>query len=345
MGNFKKYWWKLLGCVLVAFSVVMSFTTPLAAGVAEVTPTTTKKGKQLITIKGYNAHFKSGHNRFWLTGNHHTTLIPGTIKEIINENLIKVEFDIPEQLPSNNLALAVQSREDGGAVLEAAVFVSDASILAGMTTAIQMPMDQKADHFTFPFKNILYETIRNLNFHVTMWFALIGCMLISMIRSIQHLSSIEGLKHDRSANEGVRVGLLFGFLGLITGSVWARFTWGAWWVNDTKLNGAAISVLIYLAYILLRNSISEEQKRARIVAVYNIFAFVMMLVFIMILPRLTDSLHPGNGGNPAFSNYDLDNNMRMIFYPAVLGWILIGAWMINLRSRMSHINFTIHNHE
>src|SRR6185369_8468231 len=97
----------------------------------------------------------------------------------------------------------------------------------------------------------------------------------------------------------------------------------------------AIGILIYLAYFILRSSVTDEVKRARISAVYNIFAYVMLIVFVMILPRLTDSLHPGNGGNPAFGKYDLDNNMRMVFYPAVIGWILFSCWILNVRNRMA----------
>ena len=81
----------------------------------------------------------------------------------------------------------------------------------------------------------------------------------------------------------VNTGIIFGILGTITGSIWAKFTWGAWWVNDVKLNGSAITMLIYLAYVVLRGSLDDEQKRARIAAVYNIFAFVLLLVFIGIL--------------------------------------------------------------
>jgi heme exporter protein C len=63
-----------------------------------------------------------------------------------------------------------------------------------------------------------------------------------------------------------------------------------------------------------------------------------MLVFIMILPRLTDSLHPGNGGNPGFGSYDLDNKMRMVFYPAVIGWTLLAAWIAEIRVRLKRLN-------
>jgi heme exporter protein C len=55
---------------------------------------------------------------------------------------------------------------------------------------------------------------------------------------------------------------------------------------------------------------------------------------VWILPRLTDSLHPGNGGNPAFGSYDMDNAMRAIFYPAVIGWTLLGVWVTSLRIRV-----------
>jgi heme exporter protein C len=91
---------------------------------------------------------------------------------------------------------------------------------------------------------------------------------------------------------------------------------------------------MYLAYIVLRSSIDESQKRAKISAIYNIFAFPIMVVLLFILPRMTDSLHPGNGGNPGFNSYDLDSNMRLVFYPAVIGWILLGVWISNIRYRI-----------
>ena len=62
---------------------------------------------------------------------------------------------------------------------------------------------------------------------------------------------------------------------------------------------------------------------------------VVLIVFIMILPRLTDSLHPGNGGNPAFGKYDLDNDMRMVFYPAIIGWILLSIWILDVKIRLA----------
>ncbi len=183
-----------------------------------------------------------------------------------------------------------------------------------------------------PARDILNETIRNLYYHVTMWFAMIFLLAVSLIFSIRYLLDFK-LKNDSVAVEAAKTGMLFALLGLLTGMLWAKFTWGAFWTNDPKLNGVAVSLLVYAAYFLLRNAIDDEQKRARFSAVYNVFAFVMMNVFILIMPRLTASLHPGNGGNPAFKAYDLDNQMRMVFYPSVIGWILIGTWILTIQLR------------
>ena len=191
---------------------------------------------------------------------------------------------------------------------------------------------------------ILNETIRNLYYHVTMWFAMMILMTASLVYSIRLLMT-SSLVFDQKARISAGIGILMGLLGIATGSIWAKFTWGAFWVNDPKLNGAAITLLIYLAYVILRNSLDEEQKRARLAAVYNIFAYVLLMVFLMILPRMTDSLHPGNGGNPAFSSYDLDNTMRLIFYPAIIGWTLIGVWMGQLRMRMENLEKKLYDEE
>jgi len=183
---------------------------------------------------------------------------------------------------------------------------------------------------------ILHESIRNLFFHVTMWFAMMIMMIASIVYGIRYLSDSDP-DNDLKAEQCIRTGIFLGILGLITGSIWAKNTWGAWWVNDAKLNGSAATMLVYFAYIILRGSLDDEHRRARIAAVYSIFAFTMMIVFIMILPRLTDSLHPGNGGNPGFGTYDLDNRMRTVFYPAVIGWSLLMAWITEMRIRVKRL--------
>jgi heme exporter protein C len=180
---------------------------------------------------------------------------------------------------------------------------------------------------------IVHETIRNLYFHVPMWMAMIVLFSVSVFFSIRYLINPKE-EYDVIAVESVNAGLLFYVLGLITGMIWAQYTWGQAWSNDPKQNCAAIAFLVYCAYLVLRNSIEEDQKRAKISAVYNIFSYPLMIVLIFILPRMDDSLHPGNGGNPAFGQYDLDNLMRLVLYPAFIGWILVGVWIATLRFRI-----------
>jgi heme exporter protein C len=183
-----------------------------------------------------------------------------------------------------------------------------------------------------PRLNILNETIRNLHFHVPMWFGMMILLTISVVNSIKYLQN-PLKKYDTWAVESANTAIAFGFLGIITGAIWAKFTWGSFWSGDPKQNASAIALLIYLAYLLLRNSFTDHQQRGRVSAVYNIFAFATYIPLIYILPRLTDSLHPGNGGNPGFNAYDLDARLRLVFYPAVIAWILLGYWITNLRVR------------
>ncbi|MEQ9220340.1 MAG: cytochrome c biogenesis protein CcsA [Cyclobacteriaceae bacterium] len=180
---------------------------------------------------------------------------------------------------------------------------------------------------------ILNETIRVLYFHVPMWFGMIALFTSSCIQAIKYLSK-EQLTNDIFSVQLAEVGILFGILGMISGMFWANYTWGEPWSSDPKQNMSAIALLIYFAYFVLRGSIKDEQQRAKISAVYNIFAFATLIPLLFILPRLAeDSLHPGNGGNPGFNAYDLDSQMRLVFYPAVIGWALLGFWLATIKIR------------
>lgn len=180
---------------------------------------------------------------------------------------------------------------------------------------------------------ILNETIRALYFHVTMWFGMIIMLVVAVIYSIKFLKTND-LRNDDIAIEFTNAAILFGVLGIITGMLWAKFTWGDYWSGDPKQNASAIGLLMYFAYLVLRNSLTDVNQRGRIGAVYNIFAFAAFIPLIFVLPRLTDSLHPGNGGNPGFNAYDMDSNLRLVFYPAVIGWTLLGTWLSVIRVRL-----------
>lgn len=190
---------------------------------------------------------------------------------------------------------------------------------------------------TVPRQEILYETIRNVYFHVPLWFGMMALMTASLIKSVQYLRTND-LSYDTAAVSLANVAILFGVLGFLTGVIWGQFTWGDGLPRDPKLIAVEVGMLLYAAYFILRGSFEDEQKKARLSAIYNIFAFAAFMPLVWILPRLTDSLHPGNGGNPAFGKYDMDNQMRMVFYPAVIGWSLLGFWIANLTRRISILN-------
>ena len=198
--------------------------------------------------------------------------------------------------------------------------------------------------FDVPRVMILNETIRNLYFHVCMWFAMMILFTVSVVNAVKYLNKHD-LKYDILSRQYASTGIMFGLLGYTTGAIWASFTWadpnqafaasfGAI-AKDPKLIGAAIALLIYFAYLVLRGSIPDIDKRARISAVYNIFAFAMLFPSIWIVPRILPSLHPGQEGNPAMNYKDIDAGMRVVFYPAVIGWTLLGVWITTLKIRLN----------
>jgi heme exporter protein C len=189
-----------------------------------------------------------------------------------------------------------------------------------------------------PRQHILNETIRNLYYHVPMWFGMIFLFFLSFLNSIHYLAT-GNLRFDVISTSLTKVGIVFSILGMITGMEWAHYTWGAAWSNDPKQLGTAICMLIYFAYLVLRGGMKDEEKRAKLSSVYNIFAFCMMIPLLWVLPRMVDSLHPGNGGNPGFNSYDLDSRMRAVFYPAIVGWICLGLWITKIHIRIQLLRY------
>jgi heme exporter protein C len=184
---------------------------------------------------------------------------------------------------------------------------------------------------------ILEESARNLFFHVPMWFTMFVTFLAGMIYSMKYLST-ENLNDDLKAESVTQVGIIFGICGLLTGMVWARFTWGTWWTfAEPKMNLSAIALLIYVAYFILRSSFDDEKLRARLSAVYNIFAAATIPFLLYIIPRQLPSLHPGADGNPAFSDMTAPE-LRIVFYPAVIGFFALAYWISNLRYRYALLN-------
>ncbi|HLG41347.1 MAG TPA: cytochrome c biogenesis protein CcsA [Chitinophagaceae bacterium] len=190
----------------------------------------------------------------------------------------------------------------------------------------------------------LEQTSRNLFFHVGMWAAMMTLFTVSVVNAIRYLRTFD-LKYDIYARQYAATGIVFGILGYTTGAIWMSYTWadpnnplfesfGAV-AREPKLIGTAIAMLIYFAYMVLRDSINDMDKRARISAVYNIFAYAMLFPAIWIIPRILPSLHPGQEGNPALNFKDVSPQMRMVEYPAFVAWALLGVWIATLKIRFS----------
>lgn len=183
---------------------------------------------------------------------------------------------------------------------------------------------------------ILEESARNLFLHVPMWFTMMVAFSMAFYFSIRYLNN-ESLAWDRKAETATAVGLVFGICGLLTGSLWAKFTWGSWWTfSEPRMNLAALSMMIFVAYFILRSAFNDKEKRAKISAIYNIFGITTVPFLLYIIPRQLPSLHPGADGNPAFSEITAPE-LRLIFYPAVIGFIGLAIWIMDIVNRYKRI--------
>lgn len=315
-------WWKFLAIALLIAASIAALFVPLAPALVHVHPARIAPGPVAITATGLNTSFHEGSTAHLENDGHQVC----ARAEVIDARHVRVHAEVPAGMRHHLTDLVVDGLRYPGAFFTEGVG-------EGITGA-DCPTTAAPSGFVFPNRSILYESIRNLHFHVPMWFSMIALMGISVWKSVRMLGT-GSLDRDREAAAAVHVGLLFCALGLITGSLWARATWGAFWTNDVKLNGSAVTALIYLAYLVLRGSVPDPGKRARLAAVYNIFAFVLLVMFLFVVPRLNaiDSLHPGNGGNSGFGDLDLDNRLRIVFYPAVAGWVMLGVWLYQLHGR------------
>jgi heme exporter protein C len=195
---------------------------------------------------------------------------------------------------------------------------------------------------------ILGQTSRNIFYHVPMWFAMMAMGYTSVVQSILFLRRRD-LERDLAAKVAARLALLFGVLGLLTGSAWSRVTWGenmrasdpsAWWAWDPKQTSALICVLLYGAFFLLRASFEEPRLRATVSAVYNIFAAASIYPLFYLLPRAMQGLHPGAQGEGA-TVFDMSPEFYRIFWPSILGFVLLSVWLLDLGTRAEKLRHRI----
>lgn len=340
----KNNWWKILAVIILFYVIIVGMLVPLKPGIVDSSPKTVSAGHDIeLTIETYNTHLNKATDLNIFLKFSDDQIISAKSGDIIDHNHLKATFDIPIEIKTTtsiaSATLIIDNEIDGPALLPKAVFVKDidntqsADVWVG---DIRSKLHVK-DNFAFPYRSVIHETVRNTFFHVAIWMAMFALLLVSVISSVLFLMK-KDMKYDHFSNGFTSVAIVYGLAGIATGMIWAKYTWGAYWTADIKLNMAAVTLLLYLAYWLLRSSIDDLDTKARLAAMYNIFAFVALIPLLIIIPRLTDSLHPGSGGNPAMGGEDLDNTLRMVFYPAIIGLTLLGTWMANLFIRYEKIS-------
>jgi heme exporter protein C len=351
----KLAWWKILGIILLLWTFTAGLLVPLRPGIMEVTPTQLKAGRTVtFAVRGYNTQWLGKTDGIaWLhidepiltekDGKKESKIVAHAIQskgfKPKDDRHAEFTFEIPQFLPlsikEDNASIVVKVEGNDIAIRPLAVFVMQDSIneqLGKNQWKATMQTNRKWA-FSYPYRNILYETIRNTWFHVPTWFAMFTLFGCSVWHSIQYLRKKQ-LSYDISASSFTQVGVLFGLLGLFTGGMWANYTWGSPFPREIKITMTYTCLAIYFAYFILRAGFESHETRARVSAVYSIFAFMSIIPLLYVVPRIApDSLHPGGEGNPAFGSQDMDNTMRMVFYPSVLGWILVGIWIATLVRR------------
>ena len=341
----RQYWWKILCVPILLYVIIAGVTVPLGTGITDISKSSAQAGETFtMTIDTYNTFLtKATKTRAWLRKeikDGPTFTLPAQNVKVINDNQAELTFTIPSHLPvtqsSLMFSLVLDSDVDGYGVLPGKFKIKQTEIdsTKGAEVWGNVEINNLTDRGTnFPFRGLLYETIRNTYYHVPLWFCMLFLFIGATYNSLMFLKTKDP-DHDLRAEVKTAVGLLFGMLGIVTGMLWAKATWGTYWTwSEIKLNMTAIALLIYFAYFVLRNAFDDLERRGKVAAVYNLFAFVAALVLINVVPRMTDSLHPGSGGNPAMGGSDLDGTMRWVFYPAIIGWSLLGYWIATIYYR------------
>ena len=181
----------------------------------------------------------------------------------------------------------------------------------------------------------LGATTRVLYFHIPAAWITVVALAWSMVHSILYLRR-KRMEHDDHAAAAAELGLLFCIVATVSGSMWAKAVWHSYWNWDPRETSIFFLLLIYGAYLALRGSIENDERRARLSAVYSVIAFVTVPFLLFVVPRLYFSLHPDTIINTR-GKVDMDPRIRTAFYAMVIGFTGLFFWMLNLKVRLLRI--------
>ena len=178
------------------------------------------------------------------------------------------------------------------------------------------------------------QTSRILFFHVPQaWVATLS-FLLSMIGSAMYLAK-RNVRADFLALSAAELGFLFCILATVTGSIFAKATWGSFWNWDPRETSIVILLMIYGAYFALRSAVADPEKKRVFAGVYSILAFVTVPFLVFVVPRITTSLHPENTMNPA--NPGMDPKTLTVFLGSLFAYTGLFVWMLRLKMRILRI--------
>jgi len=182
-------------------------------------------------------------------------------------------------------------------------------------------------------QQMIGESSRIFYYHIPMAWIAVLAFTMSMVYSIRYLKSKNFLEDNRARNAAA-LGLLFSILATITGSIFAKVTWGSFWNWDPRETSIFILLLIYGAYFALRGAIEVEEKKAALSAVYAIFAFVTVPFLVFVVPRLVPSLHPSDSVVNAEMKFTMGTTIRIIFFSSLALFTVLYLWIFNLACRV-----------
>lgn len=184
----------------------------------------------------------------------------------------------------------------------------------------------------------LGEVSRIFYFHVPFAWVAVLAFFMSMINSILYLKN-HYFGYDIKAACASRLGFLFCFLALLSGSIFAKYSWGTFWNWDPRQTSVFILILIYGAYFALRSAIDNEKRRAVFASVYSILAFCSVPFFVFVVPRVFQSLHPTDSIIDASFRLQLPFKLLVLFLTSVLGFSFLFLWIYKLEVSLLKISF------
>ena len=180
------------------------------------------------------------------------------------------------------------------------------------------------------------ESSRIFYYHIPQAWICVLAFLMSMVYSIRYLKSRD-LRDDDRASDSARLGFVFCVLATVTGSIFAKVTWGSFWNWDPRETSIFILLLIYGAYFALRGAIEIEERRAALASVYSIFAFITVPFLIFVVPRITPSLHPEDSVINENMKFTMGPVVRTIFFTSLGLFSALYFWMFSLARRVRFI--------